>query len=106
MDSEHKEITPTELAAMIERGEAVVIDVREPDEFAEGHIPSARNMPLSAFDPAALPHEEGKHLILNCAGGRRSGMALDQCSTAQSHVDTHLAGGIGAWEKSGLPIEK
>jgi rhodanese-related sulfurtransferase len=46
----------------------------------------------------------GKRLVLNCLGGKRSGLALDQCSVAQSVVDTHLAGGFGAWVEAGLPV--
>ena len=102
----HKEVTPGQLAAMIESGEALVVDVREPDEFAAGHIPGAVNLPLSRFSADALPHAEGKTLILNCLGGGRSGKALDQCKAAQAAVDTHLAGGFGAWAKAGLPVAR
>lgn len=91
---------------MLRKDEALVVDVREPDEFAEGHIPGAVNMPLSKFDPSALPHPEGKKLVLNCLGGKRSGMALDKCGVAQTAVDTHLAGGFGAWQSAGLPVER
>ena len=91
---------------MLSKDEALVIDVREPKEFAEGHIPGALNMPLSSFDPSALPHPEGKKLVLNCAGGKRSAMALDQCGIAEKAVDTHLSGGFGAWQSAGLPVER
>lgn len=101
----HKEVSPMELKAMLDRGEAVVVDVREQDEFAQGHIPGAVNVPLSGFSPDRLPDGSGKTLVLNCLGGKRSGMALDQCSAASASVDTHLAGGFGAWAKAGLPIE-
>lgn len=104
--SAHKEITAAELKAMLDRGEAQVVDVREPDEFAEGHIPGAVNVPLSGFSPDQLPEADGRQLVLNCLGGKRSGLALDQCSVAQSVVDTHLAGGFGAWAKAGLPLER
>lgn len=104
--SAHKEITVAELKAMLDRGEAQVVDVREPDEFAEGHIPGAVNVPLSGFSPTQLPEADGRQLVLNCLGGKRSGLALDQCSVAQSVVDTHLAGGFGAWAKAGFPVEQ
>jgi rhodanese-related sulfurtransferase len=45
-------------------------------------------------------------VVLNCLGGKRSGMALDKCSVAQDVVDTHLAGGFGAWSAAGLPVER
>lgn len=100
----HNEITPIELAAMLHRGAAVLVDVREPDEFAAGHIEGAINLPLSRFAPDQLPAAPGKTLVLQCAGGKRSGMALDRCAQAGAAVDTHLAGGIGAWKAAGLPI--
>lgn len=102
----HKEITAVELKALIDSGGVQVVDVREADEFAQGHIPGALNLPLSRFRPDRLPEAPGKQLVLNCLGGKRSGMALDQCGVAQSAVDTHLAGGFGAWAKAGLPVER
>jgi rhodanese-related sulfurtransferase len=84
----------------------VVIDVREVDEFAAGHIPGAFNMPLSGFRASELPDPQGRTLVLNCLGGKRSGMALDKCSMAKAQVDTHLSGGFGAWQAAGLPIER
>lgn len=100
------EISPADLQAMLGNGRAIVVDVREPDEFAAGHIPGAHNLPLSRFDPAQLPDAGGKALILNCAGGKRSAMALDRCAVAAAAVDTHLAGGFGAWTAAGLPVEQ
>ncbi|QKR99845.1 rhodanese-like domain-containing protein [Sphingomonas sp. CL5.1] len=100
----HREIGPGELHAMLEDGTVLLIDVREPGEFAAGHIPGAVNMPLSAFSPDDVPDPEGRTVVLQCAGGRRSGQALDQCAAAQAAIDTHLAGGIGAWKDAGLPV--
>jgi rhodanese-related sulfurtransferase len=104
--STHNEIGPQALEAMLRDGSAVVVDVREPDEFAGGHIPGAINMPLSGFQPSRLPTIEGKKLILNCQGGKRSGMALEKCGVAQAAVDTHLAGGFAAWAAARLPVER
>lgn len=101
---QHKEIRPNELKAMLADGVALIVDVREPDEFATGHIEGAINLPLSSFDPAKLPQETEKIIVLQCAGGKRSGMALDRCVQAEAVADTHLAGGLGAWKSAGLPI--
>lgn len=100
----HREIAPAELSAMLKAGTALLIDVREPDEFASGHIAGALNMPLSGFSPARIPDPAGRTVVLQCAGGKRSEKALDQCASARSAVDTHLSGGIGAWKEAGLPI--
>ena len=102
----HKEITAAQLDELIRKGEALVVDVREVNEFADGHIPGAVNLSLSTFQASKLPKAEGKTIILNCLGGKRSGMALDKCSVAQEAVDTHLAGGFGAWASAGLPVER
>lgn len=103
--AKHREISAGELHDMLRKDEAVVVDVREADEFAAGHIPGAINMPLSAFQPARLPDAPGKVLVLNCMGGKRSGMALEKCAGARAAVDTHLAGGFGAWTAANLPVE-
>lgn len=100
----HREISAQQLAEMIDQGSALVVDVREVDEFAAGHIPGAVNMPLSTFQPSRLPAANGKTLVLNCLGGKRSGMALDKCAAAQANIDTHLAGGFGAWQAAGFPV--
>ena len=103
---QHREITAGELAAMVDAGEALVVDVREVDEFAAGHIPGAINLPLSRFQATRLPDPAGRTLVLNCLGGKRSAMALDKCHSARAAVDTHLAGGFGAWAAAGLPVER
>ncbi len=104
--AKHPELTAQELAAMLRAGDALVVDVREADEFAAGHIPGAVNMPLSTFQPSRLPDAPGRKLVLACLGGKRSGLALDKCGAAQAAVDTHLGGGFGAWISAGLPIER
>ena len=99
----HREVTASELQALLAAGSVTLVDVREPNEFAAEHIAGAVNLPLSAFDPAALPATAGKTVVLQCAGGKRSGMALDKCASAEAAVDTHLGGGLAAWKAAGLP---
>ena len=102
----HEELSAAELADLLADGRALVVDVREPDEFAAGHIPGSQNLPLSRFSPERLPAAGKRRLVLTCLGGKRSGMALDRCRAAQATVDTHLAGGFGAWTAAGLPVER
>lgn len=101
----HREISAEQLAGLLQAGKALVVDVREADEFARGHIPGATNLPLSTFDAAQLPDPGERVLVLNCAGGKRSALALDKCAQAKRAVDTHLAGGFGAWQQAGLAVE-
>lgn len=102
---QHRELTAGQLDSMLRQDRALVVDVREPDEFAAGHIPGAINLPLSQFRASELPDPGDRTVVLNCAAGRRSAMALDKCAAAQAAVDTHLAGGFGAWCAAGLPVE-
>ena len=102
----HPEVKANELAEMLDAGKALVVDVREADEFAAGHIPGALNMPLSGFRADQLPDPLDRRLVLSCLGGKRSAAALDKCVAMGSAVDTHLAGGFGAWKSAGLPIER
>lgn len=101
-----RDIDARTLGALVTAGQALVIDVREPQEFAAGHIPGAINLPLSRFSPAQLPEADGRTLVLNCAAGGRSARALSACDAARASVDGHLAGGISAWTAAGLPIER
>ncbi|MEQ1541316.1 MAG: rhodanese-like domain-containing protein [Novosphingobium sp.] len=103
--TKHRELTPRQLDSLLRQGRALVIDVREPNEFAAGHIPGAINQPLSGFRASLLPDPGGKQLVLSCAAGRRSAMALEKCAAARSDIDTHLAGGFAAWRAAGLAVE-
>ena len=100
----HAEVSPSELHALLGAGKAVLVDVREADEFAAGHVDGALSMPLSGFQATRLPQPPGKIVILTCAAGRRSAMALDRAAAARPDVSTHLAGGMGAWRSAGLPM--
>jgi rhodanese-related sulfurtransferase len=98
-----KDLTPRQLKAALDAKDILLVDVREADEFAAERILGAVNMPLSSFNPAALPDAGGRTLVLQCAGGKRSAMAVDQCRLAGQAIDTHLAGGLAAWKAAGLP---
>ena len=102
----YREITAQELDALLRADQALVVDVREVDEFAAGHIPGAINMPLSDFQPSRLPDPKGRQLVLNCLGGKRSAIALEKCGAAQAAVDTHLTSGFSAWQAARLPIAR
>ena len=99
-----RDLDARELSAMLADGRALVVDVREPDEFAAGHIASAVNLPLSRFDPQELPASGDKVIVLNCAGGRRSATALARCAPGRGDVNTHLYEGIAGWVSARLPL--
>lgn len=89
----------------ISSGQATLVDVREPAEFAAGHIPQARLLPLSKLDSASPPGKAGGCIIVHCKSGSRSAQACRKW--AQAHPDIKLymlQGGIDAWRQAGLPI--
>jgi rhodanese-related sulfurtransferase len=80
-------------------GAVAVVDVREPHEFAVGHIPDALNLPLSRFDPGELP--SGKPVVLICQAGARSRNALNRARASGREDVKHYAGGMTGWRMRG-----
>lgn len=98
-------IDPATLRAWIDAGETVVIDVREPHEYAAAHIAGTTLMPLSGFDPAAVHPPAGRKLVIHCASGVRCGVAAEHLLAAGYRGRIYrLAGGIKAWYQAGNPI--
>ena len=101
-----EEIAPAALAARIEAGEAIqLIDVRSAEEFAEGHLEGAINIPVDEFYPAALPDPQGASRVLYCRSDRRSGVAAERLAASGAEA-VHMDGGILAWEAAGLPVTR
>ena len=101
------EIQVAELAELRERGEApLVIDVREQQEWDEGHIPGAVHVPRgfleSRIGGVASPEQE---IVLACAGGSRSLLAAATLQDMGYTAVTNLAGGFTRWKQGGFPIE-
>ncbi len=89
-------------AKAVDAGEVTVVDVREPHEFAAGHIPGSVNLPMSRFDPKDLPN--GKTVVLVCQVGVRSRNALIRTRAAGRNV-RHYAGGLSQWRMYGGDVE-
>ena len=95
------------LATRLDAGEPIqLIDVRTPQEFAEGHIAGAINVPLDSFDPATLPGAQGRDRVLYCRSDRRSAEAAEKLAEATGRNAVHLAGGILAWEEAGQEVAR
>jgi rhodanese-related sulfurtransferase len=97
------ELSPTIIQDRLRRHEIVLIDVREPQEYAAERIHGALLFPLSTFDPAALPLPQDRPVVLHCGSGKRSAKALAACAAAGIPVAQHMAGGLLAWKSAGLP---
>lgn len=96
-------MSPEDIAAALARREIILIDVREPMEFAAERIHGALLYPLSTFDAALLPRDDNRPLVLHCGSGKRSATAFAACEQARVPVRAHMRGGIGAWKAAGLP---
>jgi rhodanese-related sulfurtransferase len=96
---------PATLKAWLERDEAILVDVREADEYAREHIAGARLHPLSGLSAATLPRVPGKKLVLQCNSGNRTRQAAAAIRAREALEIYHLAGGIQAWKRAGLPVE-
>jgi rhodanese-related sulfurtransferase len=103
-------ISPQEAARRVEEGKAVLIDVREPKEWAEGVAQPAQLLSLSDLRgerkdwKAFLEKNRGRELILYCRTGNRSGTAAT--ILAKEGFTTTNAGGFAAWKEAGLPVRQ
>jgi rhodanese-related sulfurtransferase len=101
-------VTTLQATQMINREDAVVIDLRDAPSFAKGHILGARNVPLAdlARRASELEKVKAKPVIVHCENGNRSGSAaavLRKHGFSRVHT---LAGGYAAWQQAGLPVQK
>jgi rhodanese-related sulfurtransferase len=103
MTNDPVDLTPHEVAALLARGEAVLVDVREAGEYAAARIKGAELHPLSQFDPALLP---AGRVVFQCGVGKRSHMAAQRALAAGLPHAEHLQGGLQAWVAAGLPVER
>ena len=103
-----KEVTALEAVQLINRRDAVVIDVREPAEYAAGHITNARNIPEQqlAGRTKELERHKSRPIVLSCGTGGRSARAGALLQKAGFSEVFALRGGIAAWRQAGMPLEK
>jgi len=97
-----RDLTPQEVAQGLHDGRLVLVDVREPNETAVERFPEAVLVPLSNFDPAAIPDPAGRDVVFACRSGRRSVTASLAAQEQGFPYGSHLAGGILAWKQAGF----
>ena len=101
-------VQPSEAVLLMNREKAVVIDVCEPAEFAQGHVVGSKNIPLGQLE-AQLPQvvkNKSLPLILVCQVGGRASRAAAQAQKLGYERAQALAGGLKAWREASLPVEK
>ena len=101
-------VTPAQATHLINREDALVVDVREPGEYGAGHILGAKNVPLARIDEGApeLAKRKEKPMIVYDESGDRAGKAAAALKKQGFARVVNLSGGLRAWQQAGLPIEK
>jgi rhodanese-related sulfurtransferase len=100
----HK-LSPEDVRERIEAGRAVLVDIREPNEFARSHVKGAKSQPLSTWEKAQLSIDPDADVIFTCRSGMRTAGACDRLAARVNGDAFVLDGGLDAWAKSGLPVE-
>lgn len=97
-------LSPEEVKARLDAGRAVLIDIREPDEFARSHVPGARSHPLSGWEAAHLTVDPDADVVFTCRSGMRTAGACDRLAARVTGDAYVLSGGLDGWTKAGLPV--
>ena len=102
------ELSPAEATLLINREDAYILDVREGDEFAAGHLPEANSIPLAklAERVSEIEKYKDKPIIVCCASGMRSAKGCGELGKLGFAKVHSLAGGVDAWVGAGYPIKK
>ena len=103
-----RSISPAIATQMINREDAVIVDVRENNEYQEGHIVNARHIPLMHFKDRMkeLDKHKDKPIIISCRSGHRSGQACGMLKKAGFENVFNLSGGVMAWQNASLPLTR
>lgn len=101
-------VNPAQATMLINREDALVLDVREAGEFVEGHLPDARNIPVAKLGEriSELEKFKDKAIVVSCATGMRSNKACTELKKQGFAKIYNLAGGVDAWVSAGYPVKK
>lgn len=100
----HK-LSPQQVHERIAAGRAVLVDIRETDEFARSHVKGAQSQPLSTWEKAHLNIDPQADVIFTCRSGMRTAGACDRLAARVNGDAFVLDGGLDAWAKAGLAVE-
>jgi rhodanese-related sulfurtransferase len=101
-------VSTLQATQLMNREDALVVDLRAADEYARGHILGARNVPLAdlARRASELEKFKSKPVIVHCASGNTAGGAVALLRKSGFGNVLNLSGGYAAWQQAGLPVEK
>ena len=97
-------LSPDAVRERLAAGHAVLVDIREADEFARMHIAGAKSQPLSAWEQAHLTIDPAAEVIFTCRTGMRTGGACERLAARVAGEAFVLDGGLDGWVKAGLPV--
>jgi rhodanese-related sulfurtransferase len=93
-------------AAELQKAGALLVDVREADEYSQARIPGSVNVALSGFEAGDIPAAEDQPIVFFCRSGNRTTVHAARLDARSSNAGTYvLGGGIIEWAEAGLPIE-
>lgn len=101
-----RRLGPLDAKAMVDRGEATVVDVREDWEWARDHIPNATHTPLGRILSRPQDAITGDNLVFVCEVGQRSAVAAEMAAALGKQNVYNLEGGMTAWRREQLPVER
>jgi rhodanese-related sulfurtransferase len=103
-----QEVGPAEAVQLMNRRDAVVLDVRDAAEYKSGHITNARHVPESELEARAkdLEKVKSKPIIVSCARGNRSAGVAGRLRKLGFNEVFSLRGGLAAWQQANMPLEK
>ena len=104
----YSSVTPTQSTQMINHDDALILDVRENNEYSEGHIINSLHIPLSSLKTRMndLEKYKSKKVVIACRSGHRSSQACGTLKKEGFEQVFNLSGGVMAWESANLPLVK
>jgi rhodanese-related sulfurtransferase len=109
VEYEYMQIKVEDLKVILDKGldeEEILIDVREPEEFAAGHIPGAVNVPMSDISKRVDDFRHYHKIYVNCFSGGRSGAVCAAFDNLALPGTVNILGGFSDWQAAGYEVEK
>jgi len=99
-------LKPDDVAERLKDGRAVLVDIREPDEFARRRVRGALSRPVSSLPVQGLGLSDAREVIFTCRSGMRTAAHAERLAAACGGRAQVLDGGLDAWDAAGLPVDR